>query len=138
MKQSSLRLLTFALVLVFLLLGARVRFSDAQTARKKPQTRGAYRAELDALIKSNTVPCKAKDDCTALPLGVKACGGPLEYIILSTGTQAKIQSEITDLTKTINEMDNAENVGKVGTCDAVAKPEVACQSGSCVRGTAKN
>lgn len=158
MKQTNLQLLKFgfprtllgslamtlALTLVLALVLAAVSSSLATSAfaagePRKQQTRGAYRSEIDALISENGVPCKVAADCDAVPLGVKACGGPLEFLILSKATKSKISDGLTDLTKTINEMDTLANAqsGAMGTCQAMIKPELTCSAGNCVKAAAK-
>ena len=111
-------------------------YGPSATPRKKQQ-RGAYRAEISAMVAEHKAPCKFSMDCDALPLGVRACGGPAEFLILSKGTRTKIADGLEDLTKTINEMDTTANSesGVMGTCEAMVKPEVACKAGSCIKAT---
>ena len=139
MKQIkfSSRVAVFALLLTTLSISVPVAhaYGPGATQRKKQQ-RGAYRTEISAMMNEHKVPCKFSMDCEALPLGVRACGGPAEFLILSKGTRTKIADGLEDLTKTINEMDitaNSEN-GVMGTCEAMIKPEVACKAGLCVKG----
>ncbi len=141
MKQSKLIIITIlATFTTFgVLSSSSVEAADpgGTPPPRRKVTREAYRAELDALMTEHKVACKISLDCEALPLGVKACGGPTEFIVLSKGTKAKMQDALTDLTKTINEMDTAANQGMMGTCQALEKPEVACSSGSCAKVAAK-
>lgn len=134
MNQNSLTFKVFACVtLVFAFSGTEA------LAHKREQTREAYRAELESLMNENKVACKIASDCNALPVGSRSCGGPTEYVLISKGTQAKIQSAATDLIKTIDELDRARNAssGLAGTCDVMEKPAVTCQAGACVKDTAK-
>ena len=110
-----------------------VSFGVGVEPRKKKQTREAFRAELDSLIKENKVACKFSMDCEALALGSKPCGGPTEYVILSKATRAKISSAVTDLIKTIDELDQTHNAetGAMGTCMALEKPPLTCKAGTC-------
>jgi hypothetical protein len=100
---------------------------------KKKQSREAYREELGRLIEINHVSCTNDGDCEAIGVGSMACGGPSEFLPASKATLAKIQTAITDLTKVIEEMDQARNQEKsmMGICLALAKPEVKCQAGKC-------
>ncbi len=133
MKQSSRHPITLFLALIVIALPTLGHGFGATPPPKKKQTRGAYRGELDRLLGENKVACKISLDCEALPLGVKPCGGPSEYIFVSKGTKKKISEAITDLTKTINEMDQTSNSeqGLMGTCEVTVEPKVACVSGSC-------
>lgn len=137
MKQSNkftpLQIIAAALALLLSTFGFTTQgFAfDSRTKAKRPQTRAAYRAELDAQLKEHKIACKISLDCEALPLGVKTCGGPTEFIVLSKATKMKMQDALNDLTKTINEMDTIANEGKMGTCETIEKPEVQCKSGSC-------
>lgn len=100
---------------------------------KKRQSREAFREELGRLIELNHVSCTNDGDCEAIGVGSMACGGPSEFLPASKATIAKIQTAITDLTKVIEEMDQAKNQEKsmMGICLALAKPEVKCQAGKC-------
>lgn len=144
MKQSNkftplqIKALALALLLSTLSFSVQSFAFDSRTKPKRPQTRAAYRAELDALMKEHKVACKISLDCEALPLGVKACGGPTEFIVISKATKMKMQDALNDLTKTINEMDTAANEGKMGTCEALEKPEVQCKSGTCAAAISAN
>jgi hypothetical protein len=135
MKQSKLVLC--ALLFISSLLGSLIGSSAANavgpTATPRKQNRTAYRAELEALMTEHKVACKFSMDCEAHPLGAKACGGPTEYLIMSKGTRMKMQDALTDLTKTINEMDTTANAGQMGTCEAMVKPELVCSAGTCVK-----
>lgn len=134
MKQIKLKILV---CVILGMTGSSHAASPGATPRKQ-QTRAAYRAELDALMNENKVACKVAQDCEAHALGVKPCGGPTEYLIMSKGTRTKISDALTDLTKTINEMDTVSNEGTVGTCVALQKPEVDCHAGTCAKKAAKN
>lgn len=129
--------LTFAVIFALISSTAHA-FGPGATPRKK-QTRAAYRAEIDAMISKNKVACKFSMDCEALPLGVKACGGPLEHLILSKGTHLKVSEGLDDLTKTINEMDTVANAesGAMGTCNVLEKPELECKAGACAKSAGK-
>lgn len=100
---------------------------------KKRQNRDAYRAELGHLLATNHVACKADSDCETIAVGAMACGGPSEFVPASKATIAKIQTAVTDLTKAIEEMDQAQNRERsmVGICLALANPDVKCQAGKC-------
>lgn len=100
---------------------------------KRKQTRSAYRGELDHLLNENRTSCKADADCTVIALGARPCGGPSEFISASKATLGRIQSAVTDLTLTIEEMDRTANTesGVMGTCEALAKPQAACVRSRC-------
>ena len=100
---------------------------------KKRQNREAYREELGRLLETNHVACTSDNDCEAIGVGAMACGGPIEFVPASKATIAKIQTAVTDLTKAIEEMDQAQNREKsmVGICLALSKPDLKCQAGKC-------
>ncbi len=102
-----------------------------RTEPRKQQTRGAYREQLDALISANKVPCKTPNDCEAVAIGSKSCGGPTEYLLVSRATRSKLGSDFDDNVKMITQLDVEANAGMMGTCEVLLKPEVACSAGSC-------
>ncbi|CAN5720585.1 hypothetical protein BH10BDE1_BH10BDE1_04260 [soil metagenome] len=135
MKQYKLASITFAAFLTLTSL-ALVLFglSAPSSAHAKPQqTRGAYRAQLDALLSENNTPCKSDDDCEAIGVGTKPCGGPSEFVLVSKATRSKSGSNIDDVVKMIGAMDTETNAleGTMGTCVVMKKPELACASGTC-------
>lgn len=103
---------------------------------KKRQTREAFREELGHLLEKNHVSCAKDSDCEAIGVGSMACGGPSEFLAASKATIAKIQTAVSDLSKAIEEMDQARNreTSTMGICLALAKPEVKCLSGKCLTG----
>lgn len=113
-------------------LGTAAEKAPTPSPRKK-QSREAYREELGRLIELNHASCTNDDDCEAIGVGSMACGGPSEFLPASKATIAKIQTAMTDLTKVIEEMDQARNKEKsmMGICLALAKPVVKCQAGKC-------
>lgn len=125
--------MAWLLVSLSLLVPAAGFSMGATPPPKKKQSRVAYRGELDRLLNENKVACKVSLDCEALPLGVKPCGGPTEFVLATKATKKKISDAITDLTKTINEMDQTMNSeqGLMGTCEVLTEPKLACVSGSC-------
>ncbi len=101
---------------------------------KKRQSRAAYREELGRLIDQNHVNCAVDTDCEALGVGAMACGGPSEFLPVTKATLAKISTSVSDLTRAIEELDQAKNKesSQLGICLALAKPDVKCRSGNCV------
>lgn len=136
MKQYKLASITIAAVLSTLF--TTLVFNTQTAIAKEQQTRGAYRQQLDALLSEHNSPCKSANDCEAVGIGAKPCGGPTEFILLSKGTRSKVSSDFDDLTKMITQLDVEANAteGTVGACLALKKPDLACHSGSCVKSSA--
>lgn len=134
---SAIFILTSSLAIPGIALAAGIGEKTPVPPPKKKQSREAYREELGRLIDLNHVSCSADDGCDAIGIGAMACGGPSEFIPASKATIAKIQTSVTELTKVIEEMDQARNKEKsmLGICLALAKPDVKCVSGKC---TVKN
>jgi hypothetical protein len=137
MKQRFMtRTFLFFLVFTFLMASPSLGVSAEKAptpSPKKRQNREAYREELGRLLDANHVACSSDGDCEAIGIGAMACGGPSEFLPASKATVAKIQTAVTDLTKVIQEMDQAQNKenSMLGICLALAKPEVKCQTGKC-------
>jgi hypothetical protein len=75
--------------------------------------------------------CTGGDNCRAMAMGSKACGGPTSYIIYSSSkTDEKLLSEkvkqYTDLEKEINIKYN-----RVSDCRFLLPPTVDCLNGVC-------
>ena len=135
MKQNKLAPITTASFLILALL-ALVLFglsTPSSAHAKSQQTRGAYRAQLDALLSENNTPCKLDDDCEAIGVGTKPCGGLSEFVLVSKATWSKVGSNIDDVMKMIGAMDSETNAleGTMGTCVVMKKPALACASGTC-------
>jgi hypothetical protein len=133
MKQYNLASITSAAILATIVFAGV--FAGPTAEAREQQTRGAYRQQLDVLLSENNSPCKTADDCEAVGVGTKPCGGPTEFILLSKSTRSKVSSDFDDLTKIITQMDVEANAadGTVGACTALKKPDLACNSGSCVK-----
>lgn len=75
--------------------------------------------------------CKNNEDCVALPVGYKPCGGPERYIIAS-----KANEKFKELGTTIDKHFEADKEWKykenlASTCDVTEKPTARCQIKKC-------
>lgn len=86
------------------------------------------------------VPCETADDCEAIPLGAKACGGPQSYAVVSNLSET--YGEFVTLADELERIEGIYNeVAEVTSdCAYEVAPEVACATdlpsrGMCVAGT---
>lgn len=69
--------------------------------------------------------------CLVLPFGHKPCGGPAEYVAVST--KGKDQALILQKLQAYNQAAEAENLrlGRMSDCAVVPKPQVQLVNGQC-------
>lgn len=69
--------------------------------------------------------------CMVLPFGHKPCGGPAEYVAVST--KGKDQALILQKLQAFNQAAEAENLrlGRMSDCAVVPKPQVQLVNGQC-------
>lgn len=69
--------------------------------------------------------------CLVLPLGHKPCGGPAEYVAVST--KGKDQAALLKKLEAYNQAAEAENLrlGRMSDCAVVPKPQVQLVNGQC-------
>lgn len=85
---------------------------------------------VDVLNQSD-LSCKTVSDCTALPIGHRACGGPNSFIVAS-----KLNPSLAALTQSIELVTKAERdanskLGLMSICSVEMPPTVGCNSGVC-------
>lgn len=85
--------------------------------------------EIKQLAKEN-LSCKSENDCVALATGIKACGGPREYIVTSAHNDiALLKDLIEDVTAL--EREYAIATDQISTCDFVMPPQLKCKVDIC-------
>ncbi len=74
--------------------------------------------------------CNGNDECRATAYGVKACGGPVKYLIHSTNMD---MDRFNLLVETYNELNAAYNeaTSAISDCSLEVQPNVECVSGDC-------
>ncbi|WP_462254339.1 hypothetical protein [Ekhidna sp.] len=74
--------------------------------------------------------CDDNVECRATAYGVKACGGPVEYLIHSTNMD---MDRFNLLVETYNELNAAYNeaTSAISDCSLEVQPTVDCVSGDC-------
>jgi hypothetical protein len=76
--------------------------------------------------------CTSSSVCRTLPLGVKACGGPRQYLVYSLAVtdSARLAADAARY----NEAEARKNreEGLVSDCMMLLEPKVSCVSGRCV------
>ena len=107
--------------------------ADEPPPRKKKLSRQAYRDEVTRLIEDVGLNCKADNECDAIALGAKICGGPAEYLTISRAVTAKYGDRLGELQATISELDKAQHKdsGMMGICTVLEKPNSRCLNSRC-------
>ena len=101
-----------------------------------PETPAAGQARLSELYDEiqTTIAdksCKRNGQCKVMAYGAKACGGPVGYLVYSSGNvdekalQALVD-EYTALQETMN-----DEFGLISDCSVPTPPDVSCVSGNC-------
>jgi hypothetical protein len=69
--------------------------------------------------------------CRVLPLGVRPCGGPSEYLAYSntTGNREMLEAKAYEYSFLEEEVNRKQSA--VGACQALPEPRVACIDGRC-------
>lgn len=79
--------------------------------------------------------CDTSQQCHALPVGAKACGGPESYLPWSSKRQdGSALRELAARHAALRRADNAKS-GMLSNCLALPEPGASCQAGRCVLGT---
>lgn len=75
--------------------------------------------------------CSQDEDCQALGLGSRPCGGPADFIAVSTMNTN--YDQILTLADELEEKSRIKNIqqGLAGTCDMIVPPDIRCVSNVC-------
>lgn len=89
------------------------------------------RTQIDDLIAEGDGACASVDDCAAVGIGAKACGGPAEYVVycataVDEAALLDVVAEHVSLSEEENERTNA-----VSDCSLVGEPQIALVDGTC-------
>jgi hypothetical protein len=78
-----------------------------------------------------TAACKSPAECRTLPLRVKPCGGPQEFLVysLSVTDSARLAADAARYNQAETEKNRQE--GLVSDCSMLIAPRVSCISGKC-------
>ena len=75
--------------------------------------------------------CSSDNQCQALPIGARPCGGPASYLAWSTAkTSSSDIQALADRFRAEQQERNARS-GMVSDCRAIAPPAAVCRAGSC-------
>ena len=76
--------------------------------------------------------CTSSADCRTLPIGSKACGGPVRWMAWSVRVSSadRLQTLAQDLAQQQRQRDMAD--GRMSTCSVVPDPGAHCDAGRCV------
>ena len=94
-------------------------------------------AQLEAQLKDirnfvNKGTCNGAGECAYLPIGSKACGGPIGYIVFSNNIDVAALKKMVDKYTADQKTYNIEN-DVISDCSLANPPEnIGCVDGSCV------
>ncbi len=108
----------------------------------QPEAAHALAAEAALLQRIETevgsAACSSTAECRTLPIGSKACGGPVRWIAWSASAsrEASLQAWSQELAERQRQRDIDD--GRMSTCSVVPDPGARCDAGRCVlaRGSA--
>lgn len=86
-----------------------------------------------AFAAASRMGCASDDDCQAMPIGSKACGGPSGYIVYSTLSTDAEELEVLADTATDAEEQFNEDHEISSDCAYNEAPTLACEDAICVR-----
>lgn len=86
-------------------------------------------AEIELLISDKS--CTKDGKCTVMAYGAKACGGPVGYLVYSSGNVNETQ--LKDLVEEFTELQSLMNdeYGYISDCSIPNPPDVSCLDGNC-------
>jgi hypothetical protein len=101
------------------------------TVEEESLIEDAVRLEAAARAAVHAEGCSDVSDCRSAPLGVKACGGPRDYVVYCSRT-----TDEALLLERLRAHAQAEarynrTVGAVSTCDLVMPPRIELSGGVC-------
>jgi len=96
----------------------------------EPPDLAARPAQVLSLI--GELRCECVEQCRALPLGAKPCGGPRTYVVFSTVTTDSVRLARAAAEYTALEAERNRRTGAVSDCQFVAAPSLTCSQGYCV------
>jgi hypothetical protein len=102
--------------------------SAAETAAMEAEIK-ALRAEIGKEI--GNAPCANLVHCRLLPIGVRPCGGPDEYLAYSSITGDRTQLENKAFEYGLLQEDLHRARGTVGTCVMLPEPRLVCVDNRC-------
>lgn len=77
--------------------------------------------------------CSPTSDCSFMPFGSKACGGPQGYLIFSSETDVPTLHKMVEKHRKAEEAYNKQN-RIISDCSLPAPPEkLACEDGKCIK-----
>jgi hypothetical protein len=79
--------------------------------------------------------CNTNDDCDALPVGHRACGGPNDYLVYSKLSSDEESLKRLAASYTAQQKVKNQKEGNMSICQMLTKPNVACKSNTCVKST---
>lgn len=86
-------------------------------------------AEIETLISDKS--CTKDGKCAVIAYGDKACGGPVGYLIYSSGNVN--ENQLQDLVEEFTELQSLMNdqYGYISDCSIASPPDVSCLDGNC-------
>lgn len=88
-------------------------------------------AEIEALIETGN--CTEKDQCSFMPYGSKACGGPQGFLVFSSSIDVVKLRQLVDSYNAAEKRYNNDN-GIMSDCSLPPLPtELDCVNGDCIR-----
>ena len=98
--------------------------------QQPPDSLAAVRAAMLSAI--GDAPCARSEQCRAVPVGAKPCGGPRGYLAYSVTTtdSARLATIVGEYTRL--DAENNRRTGAISDCSITPRPPVACTAGRCV------
>lgn len=77
--------------------------------------------------------CRQASECTTVPVGMRACGGPAAYIAVATADESAAQV-LAQRHLAQRRAELARSPAPPSTCEAISDPGARCVAGRCVTG----
>lgn len=110
--------------------------------RPQPPQPARARDNLDSLRRAlteavGTASCTAKEQCRAMGVGSKPCGGPRSYLIYSMATTDSAALAVVAQRYNTAEAETNRELGRISDCTFLPPPELECAGGRCAARTSR-
>ncbi len=117
----------FGTILVLALSSLHAMAADKAATESDEAALARVRAEILSLI--GQAPCRNLVHCRLLPLGLRPCGGPAEYLAYSSGfsDRTALETKASEYAFLLEEIQSTQ----AGACVVLPEPQAVCTDNRC-------
>lgn len=85
-----------------------------------------------SILAGSDLGCKTEEDCEALPVGLRSCGGPEKYVVISTENASyDVLIDLGAVSESLGQVNLRKNTS-FSICTIVLPPQLTCRKNKCV------